>query len=126
MSEPSSFDSFRATRHGTPMATHPRHAAQAANVQDHPGRADDDPVTEWLLEQRHIDDREFAVLFAIHKHNAWRSRSAWIRRIELCRSSGLSQVSLTRVLNELRQRGLVGLSRHPVDSCRARYMLMIA
>ena len=99
------------------------HAAQTTNA--HPVHADDDPVTEWLLEQRHIDDTEFAVLFAIHQLNARRPRSAWIRRTHLCRSSGLDPVSLARTVNELREKGLVGMSRHPVDSTRASYVLFI-
>ena len=77
---------------------------------------DDGTVTDWLLQHPHIDATEFDVLFAIHKLNSRPHRSAWIRRIHLCSSSGSSQVQLTWVLTDL---------RHPVDSSRARYVLLV-
>ena len=117
------------TRHGDPAvrskAGHSWNASRMAGVQDHPIDHDEDPFTEWLLEHPRIDADEFNVLFAIHKLNARPHRSAWTRRTHLCRSTGLSQVHLTQVLNDLRHRGLVGISRHPVDSSRARYVLIV-
>ena len=121
MSEPSNSHSPHAPVH---QAGHPWHPAPMAGARGHALHDPHDPVTEWLLEQPHIDATEFAVLFAIHKLNARYRRTAWIRRIDLCRSSGLNQVSLTRVLNDLLHKGLIGLSRHPVDSSRARYLLV--
>lgn len=101
----------------------PGHAAPAARAR--PLQDADDPVTEWLLEQPRLEATEFAVLFAIHKFNARGRGSAWIRRTHLCRSSGLDQPTLTKVLTDLRHKGLVGMSRHPVDSSRARYLLIV-
>jgi DNA-binding MarR family transcriptional regulator len=102
-----------------------RDSLRPADARSHPFHDTDDPVTEWLLDHPHINATEFAVLFAIHKLNSRRRRSGGIRRIELCRTSGLGQVSLTRVLTALRHKGLVGMSRHPVDSTRARYLLLV-
>jgi len=115
-----------ASAHGPRNAGHPWHAARAANTPGHGLHDPSDPVTEWLLEQPHIDATDFAVLYAIHSLNGRQCGCAWIRRTELCRSSGLSQVALTRALNDLRQRGLVGMSRHAVDSSRSRYLLFVA
>ncbi len=125
MSEPSTSESPRAPAHGALRAGHPWFRAPTADAQGHPLHDADDPVTAWLLEQPQLDAAEFAVLFAIHQFNARRPRSPWIRRTRLCRSAGLDQVSLTRVLTALRQMGLVGMSRHPRDATRARYLLTI-
>jgi len=107
-------------------APHPPPQRSAAQSRAHSLHNAYDPVTEWLLEQPQLDATEFAVLFAVHQLNARWRRSAWIRRGDLCRSSGLSQVPLTRVLSDLRQKGLVGMSRHPTDSSRACYMLIVS
>lgn len=120
-------DTLRSISSDVPVrAPHqPWHAAPTAEAHACPLHGADDPVTEWLLAQSHLDATEFAVLFAIHKFNTRRRGSSWIRRTHLCRGSGLDQPSLTRVLADLRHKGLVGTSRHPVDSARARYLLII-
>jgi len=111
--------------HAPVHGPHPaRHVAPTA-AHGQPLHDPEDAITEWLLEQPQLDANGFAVLFAIHQLNARRGRSAWIRRSDLCRSSGLNQVSLTRVLTDLRHQGLVGMSRHPSDSSRACYMLIV-
>lgn len=112
-------------RSPAPSAIHPWRAAPIADARDPSPGTGDDPVTDWLLEQQHLDDLEFAVLFAIHKHNGRHGGFGWIRRTDLCRSTGLDQPSLTRVLDRLRYDGWVGMSRHPVDSGRARYLLIV-
>ncbi|MDZ7828951.1 MAG: MarR family winged helix-turn-helix transcriptional regulator [Halofilum sp. (in: g-proteobacteria)] len=124
MSEPSTSHPPHVPAPGAREMRHGRPAAGAANDRDHALHDPADPVTDWLLEQPRIGADEFAVLFAIHQFNGRPRGSGWIRRVELGRSSGLDQVSLTSVLNDLRQKGLVGMSRHPVDSTRARYLLM--
>lgn len=125
MSEASISDTPRASAHGMPDPGHRWFRVPTADAHGHPLHHADDPVTEWLLEQSQLDATEFALLFAIHQLNARLPRSPWIGRTRLCRSAGLNQVSLTRVLNELRQRGLVGMSRHPRDPTRACYRLII-
>ena len=125
MSDTSSSRPPRDPAHEAGAAGRPWHPHRVAGVQGPAIHRGDDPVTEWLLEHPRIDAAEFRVLFAIHKLNSRPRRSGWIRRTHLCRSSGLSQVRLTRVLNDLRDKGLVGISRHRVDSSRARYVLIV-
>ena len=125
MSEPSSSDSPHGPAREAPNAGHAWFRAPTADAEGHPLHAADDPFTEWLLEQAQLDATEFAVLFAVHQLNARRPRCRWIRRTQLCRSAGLDQASLTKVLTGLRQKGLVGMSRHPRDPTRACYLLIV-